>query len=792
MKKLVFLVVFLLSITSFSQMIRLEGNFASTSINDAIGQLTIFSLPDSSLKKGSYIDSTYFSVLMDTDGSKEFYVKFKIPGFLDTLINFEAVDTVVSLGIIQLEADRNLETVEVKYIKPTYLRTMDGIKVNVEGTNLQTLPTLFDVLKASPKISSPDNERIEIIGKGSPLILIDRQPIITNDELKAIPADMIESIEIITNPSAKYRAQGKGGGVIEVYTKNFHLEGYNMTISANGGVNTQLKPSGRIGVGLSVKRKKFSFNGHFGGNYSSSFSLDSTYGKTTDDSKREYYDKSTSDQWWTWQYANLKAAYRINDKHKITSGYRMNGSLSGSNTNSTMRYIEDGQTTIQQEQSSLPGYTWLNNSAFLNYQWETDTNKSFFEVNFNYILKISEGNNEYTSLFDDVVSGQSSVFKRLNDSRDRPNIGELRINYEHVFDTTGWKLNVGGSFNMLKNNKAFDQYTDVNDSWVLDPVYSNSYDYKEHIGGIFTELQKDWDAFGFRLGIRGEYTGLNGYSNSLNKQFIDSVYILPFPSASILFEPAENLSMTIYYSSGIDRPSFSNFDPFVRIQDSLNIQYGNPFLRPAIEQSVGMEFDIFYAYNISVEYSIDRRPVSSLQFVDDSTFLINTTPWNADKEQGISVSLNAPIQAKWLNGWNSLWFEYNRFDYTPLFHRARFYNVTYGFYSWLNFMLPKNIDISNNLNIARWGGDGYRQNTVFLWGMRLTKKFKGNNFQIYLDVDDIIPPKYKSTTIAGNYQLNSLNQSQFTTFRFGFFYKFGRLKQGTNIKESESGQSGRI
>jgi hypothetical protein len=792
MKRLFLLGFLFCTLYSYSQFVRVEGTFTSLEVNDAIGQLTIFSLPDSSLKKGSYIDSTYFSVVMDTDGAEDFYIKFKIPGFTDTLMNFTADDSVVSLGIIQLQADKSLETVEVRYVKPAYERTMDGIKVNVEGTTLQTLTNLFDVLKASPKIQSTDGESIEIIGKGSPLILVDRQPIISNDELKAIPADMIESIEIITNPSAKYRAQGRGGGVIEVYTKNFHLEGYNMTISMNGGMNTQLKPSGRLGIGLNLKRKKFSLNGHLGGNYSEGYSIDSTYGETTDDSQRTYSQSSTSDNWWTWQYANIKAAYRFNDKHKLSAGFRSNGSLSGSVTESNSSYFENNVSTIAQSQTSRPDYTWLNNSAFLNYQWETDTNKSFFEVNLNYRVKISEGGNEFESLFDDAQTGQSSTFTRLNDSRDRPNIGEVRISYEHVFDTSGWRLNVGGSFNLLKNNKAFDQFLRENDQWVIDPVFSNSYDYDEQIGGVFAEVQKNWDQFGFRAGIRGESTYLQGYSNSLNQQFIDSTYILPFPSASIMFEPTESMAFTLYYSSGIDRPAFGNFDPFVRIQDSLNIQYGNPYLRPAIEQSFGLEMDLFYAYNFSVEYYLDMRPTSALEFVDDSTFLINSTPWNADKEQGLSFSINAPIQGKWIRGWNSIWLEYSRYDYTPIFSRERFYNVTYGMYSWITFVLPKNMEISNNLNIGRWGGDGFVQNTLVMWGMRFTKKFKGNNFQIWANVDNILPPKYRSNQIAGNYQLSSFGQSQFTTFQIGMFYKFGRLKQAAHIKESESGQSGRI
>ncbi|MBK9591951.1 MAG: hypothetical protein IPO32_10730 [Crocinitomicaceae bacterium] len=210
-------------------------------------------MPDSSLIKGSYIDSTYFSIEFNAVAGQDYYVKISLAGYADTLIPFKAKPELITLETVKFSAS-TLTTVDIVFKKPEFVRTMDGIKINVQGTTLQTLTSLFDVLTASPKITSPDGEKIEIIGKGSPLILIDRQPIISNDELKAIPASVVESIEIITNPSAKYKGQGSANGVIEVYTKNFALEGYNMNISSSGGINTQLKPTASFSAGINVKR----------------------------------------------------------------------------------------------------------------------------------------------------------------------------------------------------------------------------------------------------------------------------------------------------------------------------------------------------------------------------------------------------------------------------------------------------------------------------------------------------------------------------------------------------------
>ena len=88
-----------------------------------------------------------------------------------------------------------------------------------------------------------------------------------NEELKAIPADQVEKIEIITNPSAKYKAGGSANGVIEVYTKNFKLEGYRMSVRSQAGISTQLKPTGGLNLGYSYKKNKFTVNSYLGANY---------------------------------------------------------------------------------------------------------------------------------------------------------------------------------------------------------------------------------------------------------------------------------------------------------------------------------------------------------------------------------------------------------------------------------------------------------------------------------------------------------------------------------------------
>jgi len=202
--------------------------------------------------------------------------------------------------------------------------------------------------------------------------------------------------------------------------------------------------------------------------------------------------------------------------------------------------------------------------------------------------------------------------------------------------------------------------------------------------------------------------------------------------------------------------------------------------------------DLFYMYGFSVDYSHTERPKSTLQFIDDSTFLMNSTPWNADQTQKLTLSFNIPLKTKWMNGWNSFGVVYSKYEFTEIFNRTDFYNLTYSLWSYMNFHLKGNVTLTNRLYIYKWGSANNIGNLQANWGIKITKKMLDNDLSVFLDVSDIVPPKSVGTSFAGNYETYSISRYQFTTFKVGMRFKFGRLKNEAQIKESSSGQGSRI
>ncbi|XOV66725.1 MAG: TonB-dependent receptor domain-containing protein [Fluviicola sp.] len=790
MKSYLLLLTLFLSSLGFAQSLIVEVPVQAIDLPDGIGRGMIYKTADSSLVKGNFIDSNVFIVQFEAIEDANYYLKIVAPGFVDTIIPFVAKPPVMKFEPVVLSSDVLLDEINVVYEKPVFERTMNGLSVNVKGTTLEQLNTLFDILKASPRLSSPDDESIEIIGRGRPLILIDRQPIISNDELRAIPASEVDKIEIITNPSAKYRAQGSGNGVIEIYTNDFSLQGYRAHVRLNGGINTQKKYSSGTNLGLNFKRGKFSVNGNLGLNYSENYSFGSSNFATLDSS---LYSNSSyvNEGRHLWNYFKLKAGYDISEDQRISFGIGGHGSSGKGTTESHQEFYSQKTLTTNQLGETENYNRWLNNRAFMNYTWDIDSLGSAFEINLNYTRRVSDSDNEFQTNFVDYSNQTEVQYNALATSADRPNVGEIRLNYEHYIDSNFF-LEFGVDVSALFNEKRFNRYVPENGVWVEDPLYTNSYNYQEQIAGLFAQASRKWGKFGAQLGIRGEYTRLDGFSQSLNQQFMDSSYILPFPNAGVMYEPGDKLAITAYYSSGIDRPSFSNYDPFVRILDSLHVQFGNPYLRPSYNHTIGLEFDILYAYNISFSYARYEDIASTLTFIDPNTFVNSSTPWNARLNETYSISLSAPIKLKWLDGWNSFWLDYNTYEFTEIFQRDPFNNITMGFSSFLTFSLPYNFKLMNRFFLNKWGGDVTINNVMTNWGIRLTKEFDKPDINVFAEVNQLFPAQNRSESVNGNFLSYGQNQWQFTGFRVGLFFKFGRLTANTSIKESESGQSGRL
>ncbi len=787
MKTTLTLCLTLFSYLSFSQ-IQYSGSI-STPENDTLfgGQFGVYSTDDTTFLKGDLIENNQFEF---NHGKKPFLIKIFSVAHKNEYILIEPKPEKGKFTIpnIALQPKENLDQITVRATRPMFKRSLKGMNVNVSNTPLAELETLFDVLKASPKIMSPDDESIQIIGKGTPTIYVDRQEILTMDELKAIPATFVDKIDIITNPSARYSAAGSGG-IIEVYTLNYHMEGSVTSIGLNGGINTLAQPNLGANINVNFKKKKFSLN----------FSVNGSYSKYKNPSweRTEFTDssgivtESNSQNFGThfWGYANLKMRYEFNSKHSLTAGIRGWGGGNKGGSDGDASYLRHSILDQQELTNSRNGNVWVNPTAHLNYKFKTDSAGSYFSTRFQYNVSIRDGNTENTSDFFNYTDTTSSNFKRKTDSKDRPNVFTTFIDYVHIFDTSGWELAVGGFHSGLLNDKIYDQFNFEDNDWVKDQQFSNQYDYTEHIGALYFDVEKEWKIFSMKFGLRGEATFINGFSQALNQEIIDTMYFNLFPSATFMFNLGKKKKWTIStsYTARIDRPKFENYDPFIRQPDSTAITYGNPNLLPEYSHNVSLEIGYGYGYSLEIYYSRDVRPIATRSFVDSNTYISHSTPGNALYSDGIGADLSIPINFKWWRGYNSVYAEYTKFYFPQNFFRSPFGTLEFGIHLYEQFFLPKDWSINTNLRISSWANAESISQPQVYWSAGIGKKLLDGDLNLRFDVNNIVPPKNRSTWYGANYTTESQYQWAFTTFKLSVRYKFGRLKAVSHIEDAKKG-----
>lgn len=789
MKKLLTLALIIFSTICFSQTNFTVNIITPTQDSTLVGfQYALLNPDDSTMITGDVISESSFSF---KEFKRHFLLSIYSGEFTDTTIEVNVDGRPKEYIIPDIVLSNNsLDEVVIKAFRPMFKKSLKGMEVNVKNTPLENLENAFDILKASPKIISPDDETLQIIGRGTPTIFVDKQEVSSNDELKAMPADMIDKIDIITNPSARYAAEGQGG-VIEIYTTGFHLEGTRTTIGINGGVNTQGLPNLGASIGLNMKRKKFSMNLNLNGSINRSrtiYNSQSFYG--TSEQNREGGGNSGR----LWSFAKIKMKYDINKNHALTLSGRGWGGGNRTNSITDGEFVDNGVINETFRKDNKAEYNWLNFSSGLRYKWKTDTLGSFFTAKLGYRKRLNSGETENNSNYFNNNGDITQSFTRRTNNKDKPDIGSIDIDYVHQFDTTGWELATGLTYNILYNGTNYNQFDLIDDGWQEDVPASNSYDYTEHIGAVYVDVEKEWDKFGLKFGVRGESTFIRGNSKSLNQQFIDTAYFTLFPNLTTMFFFENDMDLTMSYSTDFQRPRFANYDPFVRQSDSLSIEYGNPYLRPEYGHDFAIEWGIWEGLSFEVAYGRYSNPITNLVFIDTATNIQHNTSKNGSLNQELSANISWPTRLGFWSGYHSIWFEYSKTNFTAEFDRTPFFGIGFGVYFYEHFDLKKDYFINTTLQINKnaYGG-GTQSEATYRWNIGAGKKFLDGDLSFQLKVNNIIPQKYNSSSVGSNFRTTNFYQGEFTQFNASLTYKFGRLKAISHIQDVDgSGQGGRL
>jgi iron complex outermembrane recepter protein len=481
-------------------------------------------------------------------------------------------------GAIKIKPENTqLGEVKITEQRSDYTNSIDKKVYDVDQNITNAGGTATDILQNIPSVTVDVDGKVSLRGSENVTILIDGKPSgVTGEDrnavLQQIPANMIERIEIITNPSAKYDAQGMAG-IINIITKKEKGNGYNGTV--NGAVGTGNKYNGGISVNArNGKANLFaSYNyryedrwGHFFTNQFNN-TADTTYSFNSTGGSLQgsvfHSGRIGTDIYLNpYNTLSLAAGYTFRNEMKIDSAnYAFLDSAE--NVTSTFGRLAEGTDhthTIDATadyRKQFPGSTRTFSSAASFSTNQRGVDNSYKLSSFGY------ENSPYQTNFADNIFYSATA----------------QADYAHPLSDS-FKLETGIKYSLrdYTNDQSGQQFNYISGEYIDDARFIDKFRFTENVGAAYVQMNMHrgkWDYLG---GVRAEYTSITGSSTSQDTTFTNS-YLNLFPNLAIrrIFEKTE---MQLSYGRRLNRPGNGQLNPFIDYTDSINLRAGNPFLMP--------------------------------------------------------------------------------------------------------------------------------------------------------------------------------------------------------------------
>ena len=768
----------------------------------------LFKQGDSSFIKGAKCSSTgEFSLESVSAGIYRLEVSLMEYSTLNVENISLASGQTVNLDTIKLKK-QNVSTDEilVEEEKGLIQLTADKKIFNVEKSALTKGGTAIDVLKKTPLVDVDINDNVSLRGSQNVKILIDDKPS-RFASLKQIPADAIERVELITNPPAKYEAEGVTGIINIVMKKNENL---GFQGSLNGGGNYSDNFSGWGGIDISLKKKKLSAFGNF---YSGSWDNISSYNSTTtyftQPSSLQSDGKGKNHGYWIWSQAGLE--YEVAPGKNI--GFE--GSLG------TGKWYNSDNGTAKNLNISGSLLDYYNQLSDRNGLWENFTGSLYFNSKLNDLgrewtgdITFSRNRNEMKLMLNkqDYDSLSMPVNNTPLDQRDTTLMKNYNLNvqtdYTHpLSQTTKIETGYKGTFRSNDNEFKSDSLDYTLNTFVTNIDTKNRFKLSEYINAVYGTFSGSIKDFSYKAGIRVEQTTTTGELLTNSTQFKQNYFDI-FPSASLSQKIGSANQLQLSYSRRITRPNIWRMNPFYRKWSPRFAMVGNPELKPEYSDSYELSF-MFYSPAVTltplVFFRQNHDVISSYNYLQDSVITV-TTFRNAtgSKSYGLDLLINSRALS-WFNLNGTFSFYDTKFDSDPgLTDYASEDGFTWkaNVRSTFTFTNLFNLELFYSYTGMKVNAQGTEVPTQN-FDIGLSKSFLNDALTLSLKAADIFDTSKFGQEVntadykqVSNHDWSSRQFSLNLSFRFGntkdYLQKHKKVKQNQNEKsDQQDGNNGR-
>ena len=734
------------------------------------------------------------------------------------------------LGNIKLERDvQQLADVKIVASKPMFQMGVDRKIFNVDKNIVTTGQTATEIMKNVPGVNVDIDGNVTL-RNAAPTIFIDGRP--TTMTLDQVPADAIESVEIITNPSAKFDASGGTAGILNVILKKNRKAGY------NGNIRAGIDSRGRMNLGgdINVKQGKFNFFASIFFNQRKSISEGTTYreNKYADKTENTILNQSSNGtNKGQFIFGRIGADYLIDNRNTLTlSVAAPTGNFNSYQTDNihidTLTSPVKTQNAIRNT-ASTRHFNNVEPALGFKHLFPKQGREITADINFNASKNSGEGN--YTTQYYDDAHNETGppALQRLISSGNNKN---WTFQSDFVNPVGKGKLEMGiraaiRNTKTITENAAYDYSSSV---YKTIASASSNYRYTDQVYAAYsTYSNKIGESFSYQAGLRVESSNYNGTLINTSQEFSNKYPLQFFPSLFLTknFKPGQDLQLN--YSRRVNRPNFWQLIPFYDVSDLLNISVGNPALKPEFTNSFELNYtqslgaghslltSVYYKQtnNLITQYLTRQYNVPLPDGSLDSAIVSSYINANSSRSYGLELTSKNPL-AKWVDVTTNLNFYNAKIDNSGL-DSTLGVNDRWAFFGKINFnfKLPANFNIqlsgdyqSRTLVPQGGGGGGRRGGGFFGSATGATQGYINPNYGVDIAIrKEFMKDKKAAITLAVNdifktrvYDAHSENsvfiqdiyrRRDWQVLRLNFSYRFGKFDVSLfKRKNNRTGEGG--
>ena len=724
---------------------------------------------------------------------KTYLLKVSYVGFKDHLMAVE-IEGDTELPAIVLREGGELAEVAINYIRPTIEREVDRLVFKVENSSLSS-GSSWEILEKTPGVIGADNT-LMVRNQGVQVYINDRKVRLSSSDLQTLlknyPGENIESIEVITNPPAKYDAEG--GAILNIITSKSISPGYKGNI--NGSYTQAIYPKYVLGTSHFFTGENLEFFANYTFSPRKEFKEDLSYINFIRDGKNfsrweTDFDRTTRS---AAHNANLMLDYDFDNNDVLSLS--VIGMISPDETYENDVFTDVGATPgVSDFTTDSELEEDVNNlAADLQYKHLFEEPGEHFSLRTHFtrytrgrvqeVITRSHGSGAATSEFQTDADQEINIFTAQAD---------LARNLDNFILETGAKVSTVRS---LSGISFFDV---IQGSRTYNPELSDQFSYDEDIFAAYLGLSRDWGSWSAKIGLRGEHSERRDFTVSIQEEDQAEEFEI-FPSLYLQHVFSPRHSMSFDYSRKIERPKYENLNPFRYFLNRYNYNTVNPNLRSAISDNFNLNYTFNNEYFFDLYYRDNGPAIQTLGFQDNENFTLRNVSVNL--LESISYGLDFVHYRNFTNWWSV-------YTYMSLFHEEQQFvalesgnqkasNEVDGFLGQLanTFILSKDGTFTGDLTlvyVSDYISGSYNLDPMTTLSAGLRKTFWNNRAEVSLRLEDML--NSTSTWMRSDY-LNQDNgffaQPENRYIRIGFKYNFGNFRLEDNRRDIEAAERERI